>query len=142
MKQRGGMKPEHRLPPMIFAGIVIPCGLFWYGWTVQAHTHWIAPVIGLAFPGLGVMSTIVAAFSFLVDVFGKYSASAIAANISLRCITGAFLPLVARPLYKRLDYGWGNSVLGFIALLFLPVPMILMRYGERIRNHSSVLANA
>ena len=32
----GVMKPEHRLPPMILGGILMPAGLFLYGWTAQA----------------------------------------------------------------------------------------------------------
>lgn len=138
--KRGNMRPEHRLPPTIFAGLVIPIGLLWYGWTVERRTHWIAPIIGTAILGLGVISTIVSTFTYFVDAFGIHSASAIAANICLRCISGAFLPLVAPPLYKRFGYGWGNSILGFTALAFLPVPIALMRYGERIRVQANVLA--
>lgn len=70
---------------------------------------------------------------YLVEAFGKYSASALAASKVLQSVVGAFLPLAGRPLYDNLGYGWGNSVLGFIALAFIPVPWFFYAYGERLR---------
>ena len=37
-------------------------------------------------------------------------------------------------MYDALGVGWGTSVLGFIALAFIPMPLILWTFGERIRN--------
>ena len=138
MKAAGGMKPEHRLPPMVLGGLAIPTGLFIYGWTARPHVHWIAPVIGTGIVGFGLMVTIIPTFSYLVDAFGIHAASAIACTITLRCLTGAVLPLAGPPLYGRLGVGWGNSVLGFIALVFVPVPLILMKYGESLRKSSKL----
>lgn len=138
-KSRGGMKPEHRLPPMFVGGLLIPISLFWYGWTIEAHVQWIAPIIASAVLGSAVISTMVPAISYLVDAFGIHAASALAANITMRSCMGAFLPLVTPPLYSRLGYGWGNSLLGFLALGFIPIPFLLMRFGERIRSRSKLL---
>jgi len=55
----GEMKPEYRLLPMIYGAPCIPIGLFWYGWSAEAHTHWIVPIIGTAFVGIGLIATIV-----------------------------------------------------------------------------------
>lgn len=49
----GEMKPEYRLLPSIVGGITTPVALFWYGWSVQARVHWMAPIIGSAFLGIG-----------------------------------------------------------------------------------------
>ena len=76
---------------------------------------------------------------YLVDTYARYSASAIAATKVLQSVTGAVLPLAGPALYNRLGLGWGNSVLGFIALAFLPVPFLFYRYGERIRNMFTVV---
>jgi len=130
----GGMKPEHRLPPMILGGLVLPTGLFVYGWTAQVHALWIFPMIGTALLGFGLLLTTIPAFGYLIDAFPLYSASAVAASIITRCVSGSFLPLAGPALYSRLGVGWGNSLLGFTALIFMPVPTLLMRYGERIRT--------
>jgi hypothetical protein len=75
---------------------------------------------------------------YLVHAYGRYSASAIAASKVLQSIGGAVLPLAGEPMYDRLGLGWGNSVLGFIALAFVPVPWLFFKYGETLRNMSSV----
>jgi hypothetical protein len=37
-------------------------------------------------------------------------------------------------MYERLGLGWGNSILGFIALVFIPVPWLFFKYGEMLRT--------
>lgn len=59
MAQKGEMKPEYRLPPLVPAGFLIPLGLFWYGWTADKKLHWILPIIGTMFVGLGLLATFV-----------------------------------------------------------------------------------
>ncbi|PQE09260.1 cycloheximide resistance protein [Rutstroemia sp. NJR-2017a WRK4] len=61
---------------------------------------------------------------------------AMAGGTCLRCFAGALLPLVGPPLYASLGLRWENSTLGFISLIFMPVPLSLMKYGERLRKNS------
>lgn len=129
----GQTQPEQRLPPVAFGGIIIPVGFFIFGWTVQHHVHWIVPIIATGILGLGLIATTIPAASYLVDAFGIHSASAMAVNLVLRNLGGAFFPLAGPPLYARLGQGWGNSFLGFLALAFVPVPLLLMRYGKELR---------
>ncbi|KAI4858489.1 MFS multidrug transporter [Hypoxylon rubiginosum] len=127
------MRPEQRLPPVIFGGFILPIGLFMYGWTAEAHVQYMAPIIATGILGVGLVSTTIPVRSYLVDAFGIYSASAIAGCAVFRNLGGTFMPLAGPPLYQQLGLGWGNSVLGFIALAFIPVPLLLMRYGEALR---------
>ena len=71
---------------------------------------------------------------YLVDAFGQYSASALAANTVLRSLFGTFLPLAGPPMYATLGLGWGNTLLGFLALVFAPVPWLFYICGERVRE--------
>lgn len=73
--------------------------------------------------------------TYLVDAFTKYAASAMAANTVLRSLGGALLPLCGRRMYDTLGYGWGNSLLGFIAIAMIGPLILLIKYGERIRTH-------
>jgi len=134
----GDLKPEHRLPLMIPGALAVPIGLFWYGWSVYAHTHWIVPIIGTGFVGFGLLLTFMPANTYLVDVFTAHAASAMAANTVLRSVVAAVLPLAGRHMYDALGLGWGNSLLGFIALLFAPIPFVFLRYGEFIRTRYTV----
>lgn len=134
---KGNVKPEHRLPLVLTlpGAILLPIGVFIYGWTTQKHVHWIAPIIGTAFIGLGNLSGMMTIQTYLVDAYTIHAASAIAANTVLRSIFGAFLPLAGLDMYDALGLGWGNSLLGFIALALIPVPIFFRYYGERIRTN-------
>ena len=72
--------------------------------------------------------------TYLVDAFTIYAASAMAANTVFRSLAGAILPLAGPKMYDTLGLGWGNSLLGFIALALCPLPIIFYVYGERIRT--------
>lgn len=71
---------------------------------------------------------------YLIDAFTLYSASALAANTVMRSIFGSVLPLAAIPMFDKLGVGWGNSLLGFVAIIFLPAPWLALRYGEFLRK--------
>ena len=60
---------------------------------------------------------------YLVDAFVRYAASATAANTVLRSLLGGLLPLCGLKMYKALGLGWGNSLVGFLALALVPVPV-------------------
>lgn len=57
-----------------------------------------------------------------------------AANTVFRSLVGALLPLAGNKMYQTLGLGWGNSLLGFIAVALAPLPIVFYVYGERIRN--------
>jgi hypothetical protein len=69
-----------------------------------------------------------------VDAFTTYAVSVVAANTIIRSIFGAFLPLAGQTLYDRLGLGWGNRLLAFIAMIMIPLPWVILRYGEYIRK--------
>lgn len=76
---------------------------------------------------------------YLVDLFGsEAAASALGANNLLRFLSSTFLPLAGPHMYRTLGYGWGNTLLGFLALAFVPAPVLLYRYGERLRAKTTV----
>lgn len=149
-RKHGVKKPEYRLPPMIPGTFFIPAALFIYGWTAEKKTHWIVPIIGTSFLGVGMLFSFVrpaqptpsietdprqmTVSTYLVDAYTIYAASAMAANAVFRSLVGALLPLAGGPMYQMLGLGWGNSLLGFISLALAPLPLVFYIYGERIRQ--------
>ncbi|KAL4767747.1 major facilitator superfamily domain-containing protein [Aspergillus nidulans var. acristatus] len=132
---KGIFKPESRLPPMIFGSLAIPIGLFWYGWSAEAKTHWIVPIIGTGVFAVGLMVVFMVANTYLVDSYLLHAASVTAANTALRSLGGALLPLAGPAMYDALGLGWGNSLLAFIALAMCACPVLFWKYGEMIRTH-------
>ncbi len=130
----GAMKPEYRLPPMLPGAILLPVGFFLYGWSAQEGVFWFVPILGTAIVGIGIMAVFMSISTYLVDAFTIHAASALAANTVLRSVVGAVLPLAGPAMYSRLGLGWGNSVLAFIAIALIPIPLLLMKYGEWLRT--------
>ncbi len=138
LKTRNGgvFEPEMRLPLAIFFSFFVPISFFWYGWSVQAATHWIVPIIGLfpfAFGMIGIFGTLQ---TYVIDSYPRYAASGIAAITVCRSLFGAILPLAGPPMYRALGYGWGNSLLGFITLAMIPMPIVFRRFGASLRKRS------
>lgn len=48
-----GMKPEYRLQTVPLGSVLLPAGLFMYGWTTEYRVHWIVPILGMAIIGIG-----------------------------------------------------------------------------------------
>lgn len=130
-------KPEFRVPMMIPGGLLVPTGLFIYGWTAQYHTHWIVPNIGAAIFAFGLIISFQCAQTYVIDAYSRYAASATGASAFVRTMMGFGFPLFADSLYERLGLGWGNSVLGFVSLFFgLVAPLLLWLFGEWLRSKS------
>jgi MFS family permease len=127
-------EPEMRLASSIVFAFFIPISFFWYGWTAEKHVHWIVPLIGLAPFAFGMMGIFLPIQTYFIDAGGPYAASAVAGLTALRCLFGAFLPLAGPEMYATLGLGWGNSLLGFLALGLIPVPALIYRYGGLIRS--------
>ncbi|GAA6059322.1 hypothetical protein JCM10212_005902 [Sporobolomyces blumeae] len=133
----GSLPPEARLPLCMFAGTVLPVGLFWFAWTTQPSVHWIVPVIA-AFPfGMSMVLVFLTMFSYLIDVYWVHAASALAANSVLRSLLGFAFPLFTRQMFDRLGTQWALTLLAFLSVAFAPIPFLFYFYGARIRAHST-----
>ncbi|KUJ19116.1 MFS general substrate transporter [Mollisia scopiformis] len=128
--------PEFRLPPAIVGGILVPLSLFWFGWTTYSSVHWIVPIIGSVFFGTGMFLAFQGIWTFLVDAYPSYAASALAANVCARCVCAAAFPLFGDQMYTNLGYQWASSLLAFLALAMMPFPYLFYRYGKAIRARS------
>jgi hypothetical protein len=134
----GVFEPEMRLPACIFFACFIPITFFWYGWSADKRTHWIVPIIGLIPFAFGMIGIYIPIQTYMIDAFSTYAASAVATLTICRSLCGAFLPLAGPKMYAALGLGWGNSVLGFIAISLIPVPLLIYKFGGSIRKNHPV----
>ncbi|KAI0975928.1 fluconazole resistance protein 1 [Xylaria arbuscula] len=127
-------KPQYRLLLMIYFSPCVGFGLIIYGWTAAYKVHWIVPIIGTFVIGLGTFFVLVPTQLYLVDLFGSAgAASALGASNLARFLASTFLPLAGPRLYATLGYGFGNTLLGLLALAFVPAPVLFYKYGERLQ---------
>ncbi|KAK3333946.1 major facilitator superfamily domain-containing protein [Cercophora scortea] len=129
-------EPEDQLPPVILGAPLITAGLFLFGFTTYPWVHWIFPIIGSGIFGLGTMLAFTGIFTFLVDAYPRYAASALAGNAFVRCTFAAAFPLFGVQMYERLGYQWASGLLAFLTLAMLPFPYLFFVYGKRIRARS------
>lgn len=140
-RNNGVGKPEYRCPLIVLGATLTPIGLFIYGWTAQYRTHWMGPNVGACLFAAGVIVSFQCIQTYIVDSYTRFAASALAAATVLRSLAGFGFPLFAPSLYEALDYGWGNSLLAFIAIgIGGPAPFLLARYGEKLRKMSPYAA--
>ncbi|KAL0930686.1 MFS multidrug transporter [Colletotrichum truncatum] len=129
----GKTTPEFRVPCLIPGVVLVPFGLFWYGWAAEKHMHWAMVDVGVAIFVCGSFLLAQAMLAYLLDEF-KYAASANAASRMLSNIVGFIFPIFAPRLFARLGYGWGNSLLAFLFIgLGCPTPIILWLWGSKLR---------
>ncbi|RYP75077.1 hypothetical protein DL769_003873 [Monosporascus sp. CRB-8-3] len=95
---KGTGRPKYRLPLLLPGTLMVPIGLFWYGWSVQNHLHWITPDIGIAIFGAGVKFALQCTQLCALDAYPTYAASASAASMFVRSLAGLAFPLFS-PIY-------------------------------------------
>ncbi|KII92919.1 hypothetical protein PLICRDRAFT_134932 [Plicaturopsis crispa FD-325 SS-3] len=139
--RNGGVPvPEVRLYWSRVGAILLPVSLFWYAWTQFASVHWIVPTIALAPMVFSIYLIFDAVQNYLTDSYGEYASSAISAQGFIRNMLSASFPLYGRQMFVNMHYQWAGTLLALIATLMVPLPFILMKYGERIRERSPYAA--
>ena len=140
---------------MMIGAFLLPIGLFWFAWTSSPHITWVPQVIAGIPIGAGILMIFLQyvslfditsqffaltqyprGLSYIIDVYLMYANSAIAANSILRSMAGGGFPLFAVQLYNNLGVPWATSLLGFLTVAFLPVPILFYVFGKRIRKLS------
>ncbi|KAH8711825.1 major facilitator superfamily domain-containing protein [Phaeosphaeriaceae sp. PMI808] len=119
--------PEWRLPISMVGGVLFVAALFF------GHVHWIAPVLSGLFTGFGTFSIFLSLMNYLADAYLMFSASTIAANTLMRSVFGGVFPLFATYMFKGMGIQWASTLLGCVALLLVPMPVVFYIYGKRLR---------
>lgn len=134
--------PEERLRPAMVGTPWIPIALFWFAWTNYPHFPPYASIAaGIPF-GFGMVIVYLSITNYLVGSYTMFSASALAANSVLRSLFGFAFPLFATPMYHNLGIHWASCIPAFLALVCVPFPFVLFKYGSVIRKKCKYAAEA
>ncbi|KKY20874.1 putative mfs multidrug [Phaeomoniella chlamydospora] len=136
LRKHGRVIPEERLPPMILGAVILPAGLFWFAWTSSPHITWVPQVIAGIPIGCGVFMIFMQGLNYIIDCYLWHANSAIAGNTLIRSLAGAGFPLFANQMYAKLGVDWATSLLAFLCVAMIPVPILFYIYGKRIRSLS------
>ncbi|CAH6720090.1 fluconazole resistance protein 1 [[Candida] jaroonii] len=133
--------PEVFIPIMIVGSVFMPVGIFIFGWTVSTETHWFGSLVGGALFAVGAFTISQSAFLYLANSFPRYLASVFAGTALFRSIIAAVFPLFGDALFnnlatKKFPIGWGSSVLGFISVGMIAIPVLFYLNGPKLRARS------
>ncbi|KAJ5511648.1 Major facilitator superfamily domain general substrate transporter, partial [Penicillium expansum] len=133
----GEVMPEWILVIAIPGATSFSAGLFWLGWSgYKQNTSWVVPTVSGLLTGFGLLTMFLPSIAYLVEARPKTSASAVAAHTFLRSLAGGGFPLFAFYMFDALGVEWACTLLGCVAALLIPVPVLLYVYGARIRLSS------
>jgi len=65
-----------------------------------------------------------------------FAASAIAANTFMRSLFGCVFPLFATYMFNGIGINWTMTLLGCVAALLVPLPIIFYIWGPKLRQKS------
>lgn len=121
---------------MAIGSIALPIGLFWFAWTSYPSLNpWPQIIAGVPI-GFSVIVITLQGINYTIDVYTFYANSAIASITMVRSFFGAGFPLFATKMYSNLGVQWATSVLAFISVAMIPVPVLFYIYGAKIRGWS------
>ncbi|RAH48941.1 MFS general substrate transporter [Aspergillus brunneoviolaceus CBS 621.78] len=130
--------PEHRLYFSCVESLLLPLGLFLFGWSAQYQVHWIVPAVAVGISTVGIFSIYLSVFNYLADTYHRYASSALAAQSFCRNMLGGVFPLISRQMFTHLGFGAAASLLGGVGMALTLVPWILVWCGPFIRRRSKL----
>lgn len=129
------LEPEDKLFGFAIAAPTLAISFWWFAWTIppHVHNHWIVSMIALAPVGFALNEFLYTLSGYLADSYTIYAASAFAGLLLSRSfVTAAILPFTY-PMFTNLGANVASSILASVATVFCIAPIVLIRYGKRIR---------
>ncbi|CAI4217334.1 unnamed protein product [Parascedosporium putredinis] len=132
-RARPASLPRHDLasPTVAIGGVAFTIGIFWFGWTgYNPKIHWIVPTLSGIFTGFGLLSIFLQAINYLVDAYLMFQHLP-------PLLAGAAFPLFANQMFTGLGVQWAATLLGCVAAVLVPIPIVFYIYGARLRERSA-----
>ncbi|ETR99409.1 MFS general substrate transporter [Trichoderma reesei RUT C-30] len=130
------VKPEFRLWPAIITSPMLPVCLFWLGWTNYPSISIWSGLAACCVFGLVLTAFYVSSYEYIIDSYGDHSAIALASITSLRYLAAGGMVMATRPMYTAIGVHWTMTILGCVATVLSPAPLLFWFYGPSLRRRS------
>ncbi|KAK0936944.1 hypothetical protein LTR29_011529 [Friedmanniomyces endolithicus] len=128
-------EPEVRLKAIWTGEILVPTGLLIYGFCLQYHTIWIAPILGMGIACFGLQVITTTCYTYSIDCYRSEGSEVSQVFNFFRQEIGMTFAFYVILLAGKIGYQWTffffaimGSVLGFIPIV------VLMLRGKEIRE--------
>lgn len=125
---------------------MLAVALWWFAWTIPG-THvknvaWPASAVSLILFGYGVneYSTVLPRYVLESHKSKNDVASAFIALFTTRALFSALFPLFTQQMFENLGNSTAGSILAAIATVFCLAPLILIKFGPKLRGSSGSAA--
>ncbi|KAH6884579.1 major facilitator superfamily domain-containing protein [Thelonectria olida] len=130
------IKPEFRLWPAIVTCPLLPVSLFWLGWSSYPDIS-IWSGLGACFVfGMVLSAVYVSSYEYITDSYQDHAAIALASITMARYLIAGGMVLAARPMYEGIGVHWTMTLLGCVAVILTPAPLLFWFYGRKLREKS------
>jgi hypothetical protein len=78
----------------------------------------------------------VSSYEYIIDSYGDHSAMALSSITFLRYMIAGGMVMASRPMYSGIGVRWTMTLLGCIAVVLAPAPLVFWRLGPKLRKRS------
>jgi MFS transporter, DHA1 family, multidrug resistance protein len=136
-QRSNSLPPECRLYGALYGSLVMPVGLFWFGFTATPSIHYLVPIAAQGMTILGSIMIYVPCNFYMLEVYGsKYGASASGASSLSRYTLSAAFPLFVTQMYERLGVRGATGLLGGVSVCLAAIPWFFYWRGPQLRARS------
>ncbi|KAH8777479.1 hypothetical protein F5883DRAFT_409031, partial [Diaporthe sp. PMI_573] len=119
-----------------------PISLFWLGWTnYPSISIWSGLAACFVF-GMVLIAIYISSYEYIIDSYLDHAASALASITMIRYFIAGSMVITARPMYDGIGVHWTLTLLGCIAALLAPAPLLFWAYGPKLRKKSTYAMTA
>jgi len=133
------LSPENKLTGFAIAAPSFALGLWAFAWTIPPivpQAPWIVSMLALIPIGFAINEFDCVLVGYLTDSYTTFASSAFASLSLLRSVFSAVFPLFGRQMYTKLGANYATTILAIIATVACVSPVVLIKYGQRIRQAS------
>lgn len=136
-----GPSPELRLTSCLLAAPLLPISLFWLGWTNRPDISYWSSLGACCLFGFSLYILFTTIYHYLLDAYGTNAASAMSAITFMRYYASAGIVIATEPMYRTLTVKYVMTLVGCVAALLAPAPLVFYLKGPTIRKKSKWVEN-
>jgi len=95
----------------------------------------------LAFFGFSILCVFISCYTYLINTFERYAASALVSISVVRYVAGGAMVVVGIPMYRNLGVHHALTILAALSVPVTALPYVFYVFGSRIRKMSRYAPN-
>jgi hypothetical protein len=86
--------------------------------------------------GMVLIAIYVSSYEYIIDSYGNHAAVALSSITLARYIVAGGMVMASRPMYESIGVAWSLTIMGVMATILAPAPVLFWKYGAKLRDKS------